>query len=169
MPAMALTWTALPTTKNVSSCRPLNRPRYAKNRIWKSGEPSIVVTYSSGVIQLKSARYEKTPPRKNSRTVFTSARAARAGEPLEVAHRERAGGEVQRRQQQAHRDLRQRVAAERGLADGAHPPRRREQPADRHDPAGQQGDRHQQPADEPDGVLEQVRERARVPVQHERR
>ena len=47
--------------KNVSSCDPAYRPRYVKNRIWKSGLPSIVVTYMPGLIQLNSARYEIPP------------------------------------------------------------------------------------------------------------
>ena len=54
--------------KNASSSLPAYRPRYVKKRIWKSGDPSIVVTYMPGLIQLKSARYEMLPPTKNRRS-----------------------------------------------------------------------------------------------------
>jgi hypothetical protein len=42
MLAIAEACTALPTTKKASSATPLKRPRWAKNRIWNSGLPSIV-------------------------------------------------------------------------------------------------------------------------------
>ena len=60
------------------------------------------------------------------------------------------------------------VAAERRLADRAHAPGRREDPRDRPHPAREQRQRDEEPADQPDRVLEQVPERPGRAVADER-
>src|SRR5439155_3224003 len=90
-----------------------------------------------------------------------------AGEPLEVTEREVADHQVDRAKREADGYRHARLAADRGLSDPANPPGRGEHPRDRARPAGQEREPEEEAGNEPDRVLEEVRQRVRVPQEDE--